>query len=370
MIFSHDQLRELARRVFSAAGCNCEEAQRVAELLVEANLVGHDSHGVLRIPTYVQWLQAGKVVANQTIKVVVDQGPILVVDGQFGLGQSIGFQSMQLGIERAKEQGVAIVALRNSGHLGRIGDWPLMAAEEGLISLHFVNTSGAGMLVAPHGGVERRLSVDPIAAGVPVADGQPMVLDMSAATIAEGKVRVALNRGELVQPGCMIDSEGNPTCEPAVFYGDPPGSILPIAGHKGFGLSMIIEMLAGALTGSSCTDPENAGRVVNGMLTIIFNPSRFLPSEEFFPEVNRFIKFVRSSRTVSPEGEILMPGEPERRTKARRLQTGIELDATTCCQIAETCEMLGIEPGFTPPREESLRHRQSDINIPGVEPEA
>jgi uncharacterized oxidoreductase len=360
----------LTQRIFATAGCNPEESARVATLLVEANLVGHDSHGVLRIPSYVQWLRAGKVLANQTIKVIVDSGPVAVVDGQFGLGQSVGHQSMRLGIEKATQHGVAVVALRNAGHLGRIGDWPLMAANEGFISLHFVNTSGAGMLVAPHGGIERRLSVDPIAAAVPVLNEEPLLLDMSAATIAEGKVRVALNKGDSVPAGCLIDAAGNPTCEPAIFYGNPPGSILPIAGHKGFGLSMIIEMLAGALTGGSCTDPKNAGQVANGMLSIILDPSRFLPTEEFFPEVSRFIEFVKSSRTATSDGEILMPGEPERRTKAQRIISGIELDTTTCSQIAKTCEMLGIDAGFTPPATEHSTQSHEELNIPGVDPEA
>ncbi|MDG2382488.1 MAG: malate/lactate/ureidoglycolate dehydrogenase [Pirellulaceae bacterium] len=369
MIFPHDQLRSLTQRIFAAAGCNPEESERVATLLVEANLVGHDSHGVLRIPSYVQWLRAGKVIANQTINVLVDDGPLAVVDGQFGLGQSVGHQSMQLGIEKATQHGVAVVALRNAGHLGRIGDWPLMAARAGFISLHFVNTSGAGMLVAPHGGIERRLSVDPIAASVPVPNGAPLLLDMSAATIAEGKVRVALNKGETVPEGCLIDAVGNPTCEPSVFYGNPPGSILPIAGHKGFGLSMIIEMLAGALTGGSCTNPKHAEQVANGMLSIILDPSRFLPTAEFNPEVSRFVDFVKSSRTTTPTGEVLMPGEPEQRTKAQRLIHGIELDATTCSQIATTCGLLEIDPGFEPPQTEQPSQSQAEINIPGVDSE-
>ncbi len=368
MIFAHHDLRELTTRIFFAAGCEPEEAERVAQLLVESNLVGHDSHGVIRIPTYVEWLREGKVLANQSISIAVDNGPILVIDGQFGLGQSVGFQSMQLGIEKAAQQGVAVVGLRNSGHLGRIGDWPLMAARAGMIAIHFINTSGAGMLVAPHGGTERRLSVNPVAAAVPIENGEPLLLDMAAAMIAEGKVRVALNQGTQVPEDCLIDADGNPTREPTVFYGDPPGSILPIAGHKGYGLAMIIEVLAGALTGGSCSDPRNAGRVANGMLSIILDPSRFVDADEFFPEVSRYIEFVKSSRTRTPDGEILMPGEPESRTKAERTKQGIELDETTCSQLASTCFALGLDPGFTAPQPDSWQKTHGKLNIPGVEP--
>jgi uncharacterized oxidoreductase len=240
-----------------------------------------------------------------------------------------------------------------------------MAANAGMISLHFVNTSGAGMLVAPHGGVERRLSVNPIAAAVPVAKGEPLLLDMSAAMIAEGKVRVALNRGTQVAEGCLIDADGNPTREPAVFYGDPPGAILPLAGHKGFGLSVIIEVLAGALTGGSCTNPKNAGRVANGMLSIILDPRRFGRTDDFSAEVTRFIEFVKSSRTVAPNGEILVPGEPERRTKAERMRSGIELDNTTCGQIAATCRALHVDATFFPEVAISAE-LQSKLNIPGT----
>ena len=275
MILSPDQLSSLTSRIFSAAGCQSAEAERVTRHLVEANLVGHDSHGAIRIPSYVKWLRDEKVFANRSIDVALDNGAIVVVDGQFGLGQSIGEQAMRLGIDRASQHGVAVVALRNSGHLGRIGDWAEMAATEGKLSLHFVNTSGAGCLVAPFGGIDRRFSANPISAGVPDPGGEHVILDMSACTIAEGKVRVALNRGTTVPDGCLIDHDGNPTNEPERFYGDPPGAILPIAGHKGSGLSLIVEVLAGALTGGSCTNPDNGWRVVNGMLSIIIDPVAF-----------------------------------------------------------------------------------------------
>jgi uncharacterized oxidoreductase len=343
MNLPHDRLLSLTAAIFRAGGCADDEAHRVATRLVEANLVGHDSHGVIRIPSYVAWLREGKVFAGRSIEIVFQNDVVAVVDGRFGLGQTIGEQAMQLAIEKSTRHGAAIVALRNSGHLGRIGDWPEMAARAGRISLHFVNTSGAGMLVAPHGGIDRRLSANPIAAGVPTGRGDPLILDMSACTIAEGKIRVALNSGRPVPDGCVIDFHGRPTNDPRVFYGDPPGAILPIAGHKGSGLSVIIEMLAGALTGGSCTSPEHAWRVVNGMLSIVIDPSVFSSENAFYAEVQRFIEFVKSSRTVTPDGEILMPGEIEQQTRAHRLQQGIDLDDVTWSQISATCDSLQID---------------------------
>jgi uncharacterized oxidoreductase len=341
MNIASEALRELTRDIFAAAGCGPEEAGRVAHHLVEANLTGHDSHGVIRIPSYVDWLRSGKVLANKTASVVLENDAIAVVDGEFGLGQTVGEQAVHLGVEKCRRQGVSVVALRNSGHLGRIGEWALMAAREGCISLHWVNTSGAGILVAPHGGIDRRVSANPIAAGVPVDGAEPLVLDMSACTIAEGKIRVALNRGVPVPDGCIIDGQGQPTNDPRVFYGDP-GAILPIAGHKGAGLGIIAEMLAGALTGSSCSNPENAGRVVNGMLSIYLDPAAFGSRQDFADEAARFIAWVKSSRTVAPDGQIFMPGEIEQRTRTHRLREGIDLDDTTRAQIADTAASLGI----------------------------
>src|SRR5260370_20183310 len=155
MKIQHDRLRKLSTAIFSAAGCHQAEAQRISHYLVEANLAGHDSHGILRIPSYVDWLRAGKVYANKAIKVVFENDVIAVVDGEFGFGQSLGEQAMKLGIDKSSRHGVAVVALRNSGHLGQIGAWALMAARAGKLSLHFVNTSGAGILMAPFGGINR-----------------------------------------------------------------------------------------------------------------------------------------------------------------------------------------------------------------------
>lgn len=343
MNIAHDRLRAFVTSIFHGAGCQPDEAARIATCLVGANLAGHDSHGVIRVATYVTWLRDGRVRAGQNLQVAFENDVIAVVDGQFGFGQTIGAQAMDLGIAKASKQGVAVIALRNSGHLGRIGDWPLQVAAAGKLSLHFVNTSGAGILVAPFGGIERRLSANPIAAGIPVAGGAPMILDMSACTIAEGKIRVALNKGVAVPEGCIIDSRGEPTTDPRVFYATPPGAILSIAGHKGYGLAVLCEVLAGALTGGGCSNPANAKQVVNGMLSIILDPAYFQTEAAFGAEVNRFIDWVKSSAKATPGGEILMPGEIEERTTAKRTRDGIEIDETTWGQLVATAQSVGVE---------------------------
>jgi len=336
------RLNEFIRSIFHAAGCSVAEAARIAEHLVEANLVGHDSHGVIRTSTYVRWLKADQILADRSLQIAFENEVVAVVDGQFGFGQTVGEHAMELGIAKASRHGVSVVALRNAGHLGRIGAWPLMAARAGKLSLHFVNTSGAGILVAPFGGIERRLSADPIAAGIPRSGLPPIILDMSACTIAEGKIRVALNRGVSVPERCIIDATGQPTTDPNAFYANPPGAILPIAGHKGYGLAVLCEILAGALTGGGCSNPANAGRLANGMLSIILDPSIFQVDAAFAAEIERFIAWVKSSKTVTADGEILMPGEIEEHTKALRLREGIDLDETTLSQIIETAQLLGV----------------------------
>jgi len=334
------ELRALTSRIFAAGGCSAEEADRIAWHLVEANLVGHDSHGVIRIKPYMEWLRAGLVIPNQTAKVLFQNDVLAVVDGRSGFGQTIGEQAVQLGLDKSARHGVAVIALRHAGHLGRIGDWPEMAARAGKLSLHFVNTSGKGLLVAPFGGIERRMSANPIAAGVPIEGRDPIVLDISCCTIAEGKIKVAFNKGIPLPEGCVIDSQGQPSTDPKAFY-EEPGAILPFGGHKGYGLGIIAEMLAGALTGGDCTNPKNSERLHNGMLSIYLAPDFFAPHDELQTEIIRFVDYVKSSRTTAPNGEVLMPGELEARTRASRLREGIELDETTWGQIRSVAESLG-----------------------------
>lgn len=343
MNIGHDRLRPLVRTIFAAAGCGDHEAERIAHYLVESNLVGHDSHGVIRVPRYIDWLRQGKVLANRTLQIVFENDVLAVTDGQCGFGQVMGEEAMKLAIGKAQRQGLAVVALRNSGHLGRIGDWALLAVRAGLVSLHFVNTTGLGILVPPFGGIQRRLSANPIAAGVPVEGGPPLLVDISTSAVAEGKVRVAHHRGVCVPDNCLIDAKGQPTNDPKVLYGDPPGAILPFGGHKGYALGMLAEMLAGALTGGGCSDPA-ADHLINNMLSIVVAPSFFQADEAFARQVRRYIDYVKTSAPALPGGEILVPGEPEERTRAQRLREGIELEDATWNQIVATCRSLNVNP--------------------------
>lgn len=336
-------LASLIAAVFGNAGSGEHEAETVARHLVEANLAGHDSHGAIRVSAYVNWVEAGTLVPNQSISTVFDNGPVAVVDGNFGFGQVVGEQAVALGIEKCAASGLSMVGLRNAGHVGRVGDWAIQAAEAGLVSLHFVNTSGGGILVAPWGGTDRRLSANPIAAGIPAPGRAPLIVDMSTCVIAEGKIRVARNRGARVPEGAILDSAGRPATDPELFYADPPGAILPIAAHKGYALSVLVEALAGALTGGGSSHPGNptADRVCNGMLSIFIDPAA-TAGDAFGKDIERLVAWTKAARKAEGVTEILMPGDPENRMRAERLANGIPLDDATLDQLAGAARKVGV----------------------------
>jgi len=343
-------LRAFVASVFRATGSSDAEARIVGDHLVDANLAGHDSHGVIRVAKYLDWHAKGMVLANRHAVVVREAPGHAVVDGQFGYGQVIGREAMDLAIAKARQSGLCVVAIRNAGHLGRIGAWAEQVAHAGFASIHFVNTSGFGILVAPFGGTDRRLSANPIAAGAPGPNGAPLVLDISTSAIAEGKIQVAKNRGEQLPEGCTIDAAGNPNRDPVTFYGPPAGALLPVGGHKGYGLSIFCEILAGALSGGQTTNPDNAtaGRLVNNMTSVIFDPAAFCGEDAFSAEIARMVAWVKASPPAMPGGQVLLPGEIEQQTRAQLETTGIPLDAVTRGQIADSVRTLAVAlpPGF------------------------
>ncbi|MDG2130083.1 MAG: malate/lactate/ureidoglycolate dehydrogenase [Fuerstiella sp.] len=341
MRFPHGPLRRLVSGIFAANGSEQSEAELIGDHLVEANLAGHDSHGVIRTPIYIQWLRNGDVVANRQLKIIHEMDSLALVDGQQGYGQSIGMQIVELGLKKCQRHGAAVVAVRNSGHLGRIGHWAELAADAGCVSLHFVNTSGKGMFVVPAGGVEPRLSVNPVTIGVPVEGRPHIILDIAAAAAAEGKLKVARNAGNLVPDNWILDANGQPTSDPNAFYGPPMGAILPIAGHKGYGLSFMVELLAGALTGNGCSQ-KGKTRLEQGMLSIFVDPSQ-LPVQNFFgPDAARYIDFVKSCKPATAGNPVLVPGEVEVERRQERTDNGIELDNKTWQQIVASAQECGV----------------------------
>jgi uncharacterized oxidoreductase len=338
--------------IFAAVGCSKEEGGRIGRYLVSANLSGHDSHGVVRVPRYASQKKAGTVLADVEVEVVVDTPVIAVVDGKYGFGQTVTPQAVRIGIEKCKKNGLSAVTLRNAGHIGRVGDWAEMAAADGLVSLHFVNASGS-VLVAPYGGVDRRFSTAPYCVGIPRLGEDPLVLDFATSIVAEGKVLVASQGGKKVPDGALIGSDGRPSNDPHLLYGDytptgprdhskGTGAIRAFGDHKGSGLAFMCEMLGGSFSGNGATDPKR-GRFANGMLSFYLDPKVFDPAGFFPKDIAKYVRFVKSSRPSVAGGEILLPGEPEARMRKKRLVEGVPLPDDTWAAIVETARSVGID---------------------------
>lgn len=337
--------------IFASAGCSPEEGRRIGRYLVSANLSGHDSHGVVRVPRYASQKKSGTVVADVVVEVLVDTPVIAVVDGKYGFGQTVTPQAVRIGIDKCRKNGLSAVTLRNAGHVGRVGDWAEMAAAEGLVSIHFVNASGS-VLVAPHGGVDRRFSTAPYCVGIPRPGEEALILDFATSVVAEGKVLVASQGGKKVPEGALIGPDGQPSADPHLLYGaytptgprdhsKGTGAIRAFGEHKGSGLAFMCELLGGSLSGTGATDPGR-GRFANGMLSFYLDPAVFDPRGFFPQDIARYVDFVKSARPVAAGGEILLPGEAEARSRARRLADGVPLPDDTWAAIVNTAREVGV----------------------------
>ena len=346
------QLEPYVAAIFTAAGCGPDEAGRISKWLIGANLTGHDSHGVIRVPRYVQWLHEGKVLAGMQPTIVMESATHAVVDGNRGFGQTIAPIAVDLGISKAKAAGLSVVALRNSGHIGRIGAWAERAATAGLVSIHMVNV-GLGEIVAPFGGRQRRFGTNPLCIGVPQPEGL-LLLDFATSIVAEGKVLVASNGGKPIPHDALVTADGKLSSDPADFYGpleggsrDPgngTGALRAFGDHKGSGIAFMCEILAGCFAGSPTAGPlpgnKRAG-IVNGMLSIYLDPAHF-GAAHFAQTAKNFAEYVRDTSPIDPALPVLVPGDTEARTRTQRMQDGIPLQETTWNAIRTTAEMLGV----------------------------
>ncbi len=340
-----DRLTDTVRRVFTAAGSAEEEAAIVAEHLVEANLRGHDSHGIGLIANYLRNLSGGKAKVNEKGHVVSDSGSMIVYDGARGWGQIVAREATLLGIERAKETGVAVVALRNAHHIGRVGTYGEMCAASGLVSISFVNITDQRPAVAPWRGGDARFGTNPVTVAIPgPSPDRPIIADMATSRIAMGKVRVARNKGEEIAAGTLLDAEGRPTTDPNVMYRRPRGALLTFAEHKGYALAFICEILAGAVTGSGTMRPErqDAESVTNGMLLVVIDPGRLTEPGWLNDEIRAMTDYVTASPPRNAAEPVLIPGDPERLMRAKRLAEGVPIDDETWREFAVAARGVNI----------------------------
>ena len=345
--FTADKLRKFSIDIFEGVGVPYTEAEIVSDHLVDASLAGLDSHGVLRIPQYVNAIQVErKIVPGAKLEIVRDTTSGLLINGNFGFGQVIAHQAMELAIQKARETAISAVSVYNCFHTGRLGSYTAMAADEGLIGMMMVNAGGCGQWVAPFGGIAKRIGTNPISIGVPTGTGDPIVVDIATSTAPEGKIRALHNKGEKVPDGLIIDHQGQPATNTSDFYGPPAGALLPLGGalgYKGTGLGLIVDIMAGGISGIGCCRPDAPQEPdSDGVFLIAIDIQQFTPLEEFYPRVTQLIEHVKSSPPAPGCSEVLVPGEPEARQKKHRTEHGIAVDETTWSQIQEITNQLGV----------------------------
>ena len=387
-------LRGYVAAILRAKGTPEHIAAVVAESLVLSNQRGHASHGFIRVSQYCDWIDRGWTRPAGEPERCGDRPHVVQVDGQFGFGQYVGRLATDWAIERARG-GHCVLTIKRSGHLGRMGEFMEQAAAAGLVCFSFTNTHGGGLVTAPFGGAERRLSANPLAAGAPLpaaasgaadsgsaaaasvdprpeatetadsapdaesstpvalpmpsadptgsspppAADPPLMMDIATSSIAAGKVDVAAARGEQLAPGHLVNAQGQPSTDPADYRG---GALLPFGGHKGYCLAMFCEVLAGALTGAGCST-TGIERVANGFLGLFLDPAAFCGAEFYEREVGALVPHVKSAPLMQGHDEILFPGELEARSAARHTET-VAIEEANWEGTARVAETLGVEP--------------------------
>jgi len=345
-VLTVEKLTRIGCELFEAAGCPEQDAKAVVDHLVESSLFGHDSHGAIRFYEYAQAIKDGRFDPKAQPEIVREKPCTAVIDAHGALGQVGATFATELAIKKASEYGVASVGLRNTSHIGRVGAYPLMAAREGMIGLICVNAGREGRKVVPFGGRDGRLSTSPIGFSAPREQGEPILVDMTTSVVADGKIRVAINQGKSIPEGWAVDSEGHPTTDPnKVRGGEPEGALLPMGGvvaHKGFGLSLVCEIMGGVLSGQGVSANEPV-MVSNGVHLTVYNIEHFVEMADYYREVEFLVSHVKSSRPVEGVQKILLPGEPEFQCAAQRSRDGIVVDDTTWEKICEAGQVFGVD---------------------------
>jgi LDH2 family malate/lactate/ureidoglycolate dehydrogenase len=342
-IIAVDKLTRMTTDLMLAAGANAEEARLVSEGCVLANLTGHDSHGVIAIPTYIDRITKGHIVPGAPFTIVQETATTTVVDGNWGFGFAVADRAMKLTIEKAKKSNVAATTILRQSHVGRVGAYPIIAAREGMIAIMTADSGRSPKAVAPFGGAEARVGTNPLAIAIPSNLDGVFCLDMATSAVAAGKIKLAQAKGTKIPTGWIVDKDGNPSTDPHDF--DRGGVLLPLGGeegHKGYGLSVMIEILSAVLPGLGFgVDPT--GRHNDGCFIACFNVAAFRPLETFKKEVTEFAEYLKATKPQKGVKEVLYPGEVEWRKEQDRRKNGIEVDDPTWKKYQDLAKKYGIE---------------------------
>ena len=341
-VFTPEYLHKVTTNIYRAKGVPEDEAEIVATHQVKANLVGHDSHGVIHISEYCERIDKGHIVPGAPFVVERETPTTAVINGNWGFGFVVTEKAMRMAIDKAKTQGIAAITVHFQSHIGRLGDYPTMAAREGMIGLITADSGAGPKAVVPFGGKARRLGTNPICIGVPSDMEGQVLLDMATSAVAAGKISLARNRGEQVPTGWIIDKDGNPTNDPRDYAAG--GAILPVGadqGHKGYGLSFMVEMFSGLLTGLGFgIDPQ--ARHNDGVFISVYQVENFRPLADFKREMKEFAEFVKTSPPAEGFTEVLYPGEIEYNTELKRREEGIDVEEETWNQITDLMRELKV----------------------------
>jgi hydroxycarboxylate dehydrogenase B len=344
MRFSHETLRDFVTRLLTAAGASADEGAIVAASLVESNLRGYDSHGVLLARWYLSQIKNGELLPGAPFTILSETPALVAADGGLGFGQVQSARLVDRVADKARAAGVASGTLRRSGHVGRLGEWAHRAAARGMAALITVNDNGVIRTVAPPGGTAGRLSTNPIAIGVPTGEG-PRVLDISTSAVANGKLKVARLENRPVPPGWVQDARGNASTDPNVMLADPPGALLPFGGdqsHKGFGLALFFDMLIGGLTGGFCPPAPDGTIECNNVLLVVWDPARCAGANHFTAQADKLIAAVRATPRKAGVDRIQIPGDQSAEVRAKRLAEGIPLAEEAWSQLTRVAWKLGV----------------------------
>jgi LDH2 family malate/lactate/ureidoglycolate dehydrogenase len=341
-----DRLERMGVALLVAAGASAEEAKAVAKGCVDANLAGHDSHGVIAIPTYIDRVKAGHIIPGAPWSIVQETATTTVIDGHWGFGFHVNAKAMQLTIDKARTSNVAACTVFRQSHVGRLAAYPLMAVRDGMIGLATADSGRSPKVVAPFGGREARLGTNPIAIAVPSDLEAPFYLDMATSAVAAGKINVAAARGQKIPTGWVLAQDGSATDDPTALR--KGGALLPLGGsegYKGSGLAAMVEILCGLLTGLGF-GVEPSGRHNDGCFMAVFKVAAFRPLEEFKKEVAEFARYLKATPPAKDSPGVFYPGEVEYIREQERRATGIDIEDATWNKLEELARQYGLDPKF------------------------
>ncbi|HTX54365.1 MAG TPA: Ldh family oxidoreductase [Candidatus Baltobacteraceae bacterium] len=336
-----DGLTALLTQAFQRMGARPDDAGLVAASLVKSNLSDYPSHGVYRVEQYYEWWRQGLINTKARPVIAEERGFAVQVDGNQAFGQVVANFAVQTALRKARSTGIAIVTARSCNHIGRLADYAEQLKEARLIGIVMANDSGAGQVVAPWGGIDGRLSTNPIAIGIP-GEQSGILFDFSTSAAAAGKVKQLLLENRPAPDGWLIDASGTPTREPAALFRQPRGFLLPAGGHRGYALSLVVEVMAGILSGAGFAGPRPGPEEMNGVFVQALDPGWFVPPEMFYAQVDQLGRHIKSSRPMPGVGPVHIPGERAEAVAAQRRREGIPLDTTTYATIQKILRSLSL----------------------------